>query len=149
MSARLERERRSAKISKKVTFWTDVFSWEYCNFQIWEVLSLEPRAFLTFRFSEGSLEALQASFWSSFGCLWGCLGELVGTLGAPWRPFEVTLGPLWDILEFLGHHLGAFWYHLVAPKSAAQASHLRASGSLWGCPWEPLGCLWGALGAPW
>ena len=49
MSARLERERRLAnlaKTSKIVTFWIDVFWWEYCNLQIWEVLSLEAGAHL-------------------------------------------------------------------------------------------------------
>ena len=44
MSARLERERCPGKISKKVTFWIDDFSWKYRNSTSILVLSLESRA---------------------------------------------------------------------------------------------------------
>ena len=58
MSARLERERRSAKISAgKTIFWHSVVSWKYCNSHRWEGFSLEPRAFSTFRFLGGRFGA--------------------------------------------------------------------------------------------
>ena len=71
---RQARERRSAKISKNVIFWIDVFSWEYCNLTSFLVLSLESRANPAFRFLWGLLGApgtiLELS-WVSWGSLGG------------------------------------------------------------------------------
>ena len=55
------------------------------------VLSFEPRAFSTFRFSVGSLKGLQAPLWSSFGCFWGSLEELLGRLGSSWQVLGTPL----------------------------------------------------------
>ena len=76
------------------------------------------------------------------------MGSSWGPLGAPWRPFEVTLGPLCDILESLGHHLGAFWYHLVAlnPLHRRRICELLESlGVSLGASRVPLGCLGSSL----
>ena len=91
--------------------------------------TLEPRAFLTVRFLGVLLEGSRHHFGAVLGCLWGCLGELLGRLGRSLATLGVTFGSLWRIVGSLGYHLGACWCHFVAPKSAAQTRICERSHS--------------------
>ena len=121
MSARLERERRSGKISKKVTFWIDVFSLEYCNSTSILVLSLESRANLAFPFLGGHLGGSGHHFGALAGVsgallvasreAWGSLG---GLLEASWEPCGVSWGSLGSRKVF-GDSWERLWAHFASP----------------------------------
>ena len=101
MSARLERERRSAKISKTVTFWIDAFSLKYCNSTSILMLSLESRANPAFSLLGGLLGGSR----HHFGALWGASGDLLGVV---WS----ALGELlWDLFVAPSAHLAPIGVH--------------------------------------
>ena len=93
------------------------------------VLSLEPRAFLTFRFSVGggsghALGIMLELFWVPLGLPWGALGATWELLAGPWDTLGVTLGSLcWSLAAF-GQLLGALWQHFQIPWVPSWGSSL-------------------------
>ena len=90
-----------------MTFGIDVFSLEYCNFHRWEGFSLEPRAFLTFRFLGGLLGGSR----HHFGALLDASGGPLGALRAPWEFRGDPWGPLWAAFVGPWSALGTIWVH--------------------------------------
>ena len=175
MSARLERERRSAKISKKVTFWIDVFSLEYCNCSSILALSLESRANPAFRFLGGLLGGSE----HYFGALVGASGGVLGSLGSSLAALGASKGVSLGYLGFIWHPQGSYLVaqgctgvvfgctglafcriglvfvaqgsHLAAQGNhlVAQGSHSPASGLLWiASMLHDASATWGELRCP-